>query len=84
MMVGLPIRVFLGKVPEWTPDVQFFRSDEYPRVKHAHKYDVRGTLGLPVFERGSQTCLGVVEVMMTTQKIQYRPELESIRKALEV
>ena len=82
--VGLPGRVFLGKVPEWTPDVRFFRSDEYPRVNHAQLYDVRGTLALPVFEQGSRTCLGVIEVVTTSQKIKYRPELESVCKALEV
>ncbi|KAJ6336432.1 hypothetical protein OIU78_012932 [Salix suchowensis] len=81
--VGLPGRVFLGRVPEWTPDVRFFRSDEYPRVNHAQLYDVRGTLALPVFEQGSRTCLGVIEVVTTSQKIKYRPELESVCKALE-
>ncbi|KAI6688486.1 hypothetical protein NL676_025314 [Syzygium grande] len=82
-LMGLPSRVFLGKVPEWTPDVRFFRSDEYARVDHAQHFDVRGTLALPVFEQGSRTCLGVIEVVMTTQKIQYRPEIESVCKALE-
>lgn len=81
--VGLPGRVFLGKVPEWTPDVRFFRSDEYPRVDHAQRYDVRGTLALPVFDQGSRTCLGVLEVVTTRQKINYQPDLESVCKALE-
>lgn len=83
-VAGLPGRVFLGKAPEWTPDVQFFRSDEYPRVDHAQQYDVRGTLAVPVFEQGSRTCLGVIEVVMMTQKLKYRSELESVCKALEV
>ncbi|XVF63530.1 hypothetical protein PTKIN_Ptkin09bG0094200 [Pterospermum kingtungense] len=82
-MAGLPGRVFLNKVPEWTPDVRFFRSDEYPRVGHAQQYDVRGTFALPVFEQGSRTCLGVIEVVTTTEKIKIRPELESVCKALE-
>ncbi|KAL0885332.1 hypothetical protein Bca101_009314 [Brassica carinata] len=81
--VGLPGRVFLQKLPEWTPDVRFFRSEEYPRIKEAQKCDVRGSLAVPVFERGSGTCLGVVEVITTTQKMNYRPELENICKALE-
>ncbi|CAH2076688.1 unnamed protein product [Thlaspi arvense] len=81
--VGLPGRVFLGKLPEWTPDVRFFRSEEYPRIKEAQKCDVRGSLALPVFESGSGTCLGVVEIVTTTQKMNYRPELENICKALE-
>lgn len=84
LAMGLPGRVFSGKVPEWTPDVRFFRNDEYPRVAHARQYDVSGTLALPIFEQGSRTCVGVVEVVLTTQKIKYRPELESVCKALEV
>ncbi|KAG5250227.1 protein NLP [Salix suchowensis] len=31
----------------------------------------------------SRTCLGVIEVVTTSQKIKYRPELESVCKALE-
>ncbi|KAF8101507.1 hypothetical protein N665_0204s0005 [Sinapis alba] len=81
--VGLPGRVFLGKLPEWTPDVRFFRSEEYPRIKEAQRCDVRGSLAFPVFERGSGTCLGVVEIVRTTQKMNYKPELENICKALE-
>ena len=83
-LAGLPGRVYLGKVPEWTPDVRFFRSEEYPRVDYAQHFDVRGTLALPVFEQGSQTCLGVIEVVTTTQQSDYRPELENVCKALEV
>lgn len=84
MAIGLPGRVFLGRLPEWTPDVRYFSSEEYPRVDFAQRYDVRGTLALPVFERGSQACLGVVEVVMTTQNIDYHPELENICNALQV
>nr|XP_011465573.1 PREDICTED: protein NLP5-like isoform X2 [Fragaria vesca subsp. vesca] len=83
LVKGLPGRVFSAKVPEWTPDVRFFRNDEYPRVDDAQRYDVRGTLALPIFEQGSRTCLGVIEVVTTTQKVQYQPELESVCKALE-
>ncbi|KAF9608785.1 hypothetical protein IFM89_011554 [Coptis chinensis] len=81
--VGLPGRVFLEKVPEWTPDVRFFSSEEYPRIKHAQQYDVRGTIALPVFERGNRSCLGVLEVVTTTQKINYHSELENVCQALE-
>ncbi|GMJ10573.1 NIN-like protein 4 [Hibiscus trionum] len=80
---GLPGRVFLSKVPEWTPDVRLFKSDEYPRVDDAQRHDVRGTFALPVFEQSSRTCLGVIEVVMTTDKIKIQPELESVCKALE-
>lgn len=83
-VAGLPGRVFRNKVPEWTPDVRFFSWEEYPRVAHAQQYDVRGTLAVPILEQASHTCLGVIEVVLTRQKIQYRPELESVCKALQV
>ncbi|KAL5706155.1 hypothetical protein ACHQM5_024361 [Ranunculus cassubicifolius] len=81
--VGLPGRVYLEKVPEWTPDVRFFSKDEYPRIGYAQEYDVRGTVAVPIFERGNQTCLGVLEVVMTSQKIDFHSELESVCKGLE-
>ncbi|XP_075516735.1 protein NLP5-like isoform X1 [Primulina tabacum] len=80
---GLPGRVFRNKIPEWTPDVRFFTRDEYPRVADAKKYDICGTLAVPVMEQGSRTCLGVIEVVLTTRKHKYGVELESVCKALE-
>ncbi|KAD7477008.1 hypothetical protein R6Q59_006942 [Mikania micrantha] len=81
--VGLPGRVFMGKVPEWTPDVRFFKAEEYPRVVHAKQLDVRGSVAIPVFDQDRQTCVGVIEVVMTTQKSNYAPEIEGVCKALE-
>ncbi|CAL9133902.1 unnamed protein product [Musa acuminata var. zebrina] len=81
--VGLPGRVFLGRLPEWTPDVRYFSSFEYPRVGDAQRYDVRGTIALPIFERNSPSCLGVVEVVMTTQKVNYSYDIENICNALQ-
>lgn len=83
-LVGLPGRVFLKKLPEWTPDVRFFKREEYPRVNYAHQHNVRGSIAVPVFETGSGTCLGVVEIVTTIQKTHYHPELEDVCKALEV
>uniref|UniRef100_M1B680 RWP-RK domain-containing protein n=1 Tax=Solanum tuberosum TaxID=4113 RepID=M1B680_SOLTU len=79
-LVGLPGRVFLKKQPEWTPDVRFFKREEYPRVRYAHQHNVSGSIAIPVFESGSGTCLGVVEIVTTIQKT---PELEDVCKALE-
>ncbi|KAL8172165.1 hypothetical protein V2J09_023969 [Rumex salicifolius] len=81
--LGLPGRVYVGKVPEWTPDVRFFRADEYPRVNDAQMCDVRGTLAVPVFDQGSRECLGVIELVMTMQKANYRGELDSVCRALQ-
>ncbi|KAI3734502.1 hypothetical protein L6452_13972 [Arctium lappa] len=81
--VGLPGRVFMGKVPEWTPDVRFFKIEEYPRVSHAQEQDVRGSVAVPVFDQDIKICIGVVEVVMTTQKSNYTLEIQSVCKALE-
>lgn len=82
-LLGLPGRVFLKKTPEWTPNVQYYSSNEYPRVFHAEHYNVRGTLALPVFESENHSCVGVVELIMTTQKVHYAPEFEKVCKALQ-
>ncbi|CAL9094916.1 unnamed protein product [Musa textilis] len=80
--VGLPGRVFLGKLPEWTPDVRYFSSCEFPRVSDAQRYEVCGTIALPIFDKDSRSCLGVVEVVMTTQKVNYSSDFEIICNAL--
>ncbi|OIW02940.1 hypothetical protein TanjilG_29716 [Lupinus angustifolius] len=47
-------------------NVRFFRSQDYPRVHHQlQQYDVRGCLSLPVFQRGTATCLGFLEITTT-------------------
>ncbi|CAN0878717.1 Protein NLP1, partial [Linum grandiflorum] len=82
--LGLPGRVFLAKFPEWTPDVRYFKAEEYPRRSFAAQYSISGSLAFPVFDRGGVgACLGVVEVVTMTRDIEYRPELERVCKALE-
>ena len=82
--LGLPGRVFRQKLPEWTPNVQYYSSKEYSRVDYAKHYNVRGTLALPVFEPSGQSCVGVLELIMTSEKINYAPEVDKVCKALEV
>ncbi|XP_072965278.1 protein NLP3 [Typha angustifolia] len=81
--LGLPGRVYRQKVPEWTPNVQFYSSMEYPRLTHALSNNVRGTVALPVFEPSAQSCVAVIELIMTSQKINYASEVDKVCKALE-
>ncbi|CAD5163213.1 unnamed protein product [Musa acuminata subsp. malaccensis] len=81
--LGLPGRVFTRRMPEWTPNVQYYSSKEYQRLNHALCYNVQGTLALPVFEPSGQSCIGVVEVVMTSQKVNYAYEVDKVCKALE-
>eukprot|EP00252_Welwitschia_mirabilis_P019153 TRINITY_DN4364_c0_g1_i1.p1 TRINITY_DN4364_c0_g1~~TRINITY_DN4364_c0_g1_i1.p1 ORF type:complete len:990 (-),score=196.38 TRINITY_DN4364_c0_g1_i1:156-3125(-) len=81
---GLPGRVFRWRLPEWTPDVQYYSEWEYPRVPYAQHFNVHGSLALPIFEPGgSNSCVGVVELIMTSQKINYSPEVDKVCKALQ-
>ncbi|XP_061350964.1 protein NLP7-like [Gastrolobium bilobum] len=82
-ILGLPGRVFQQKIPEWTPNVQYYSSKEYPRLNHAQHYNVRGSLALPVFEPPGKSCVAVLELIMTSQKINYAPEVDKVCKALE-
>ncbi|XP_006352238.1 protein NLP7-like isoform X1 [Solanum tuberosum] len=82
-VLGLPGRVFRLKLPEWTPNVQYYSSKEFPRLDHALHYNVRGTLALPVFEPSGRSCVGVLELIMTSQKINYAAEVDKVCKALE-
>ncbi|KAD5507393.1 hypothetical protein E3N88_15096 [Mikania micrantha] len=76
-------RVFRLKLPEWSPNVQYYSEKEYQRLNHALNYDVRGTLAVPVFEPSKQSCVGVLELVMTTQKINYAAEVDNVCRALE-
>jgi hypothetical protein len=82
--LGLPGRVFVGRVPEWMPDVRHFSTKEYPRVHHAQQLDIRGCAALPIFEPRTRACLGVLELVMTTQNINYIAEIQNICSALKV
>nr|CAD37946.1 nodule inception protein [Pisum sativum] len=69
--------------PNMNVHVRFFRSHEYPR--HQQQQQQYGSLlALPVFERGSGTCLGVIEFVIANQNlINYRPQLDHLSNALE-
>ncbi|XP_026441022.1 protein NLP6-like [Papaver somniferum] len=81
--LGLPGRVFRQKLPEWTPNVQYYSDKEYQRLNHALSYNVRGTLALPVFETSGKSCIGVIELITTSHKVNYAPEVDKVCKALE-
>jgi hypothetical protein len=81
---GLPGRVFQKRLPEWTPNVQFYTKDEYLRVYEAEGCNVRGSLAVPVMEKANGKCLAVIELVLLLEKIEYKTELEGISEALKV
>ncbi|CAI9772099.1 unnamed protein product [Fraxinus pennsylvanica] len=83
-VLGLLGRLFRQRLPEWTPNVQYYSSKEFSRLNHALHYNVQGTVALPVFEPSGQSCVGIVEPIMTSQKINYAPEVDNVCKALDL
>ncbi|KAG7544413.1 RWP-RK domain [Arabidopsis suecica] len=82
-LVGLPGRVFLRRMPEWTPDVRFFRREEYPRIGYARRYQVRASLALPLFQGTSGNCVAVMEMVTTHRNLEYASQLHTICHTLE-
>jgi hypothetical protein len=93
--LGLPGRVFMKKLPEWTPNVQFYKHSECLRIGDAEQCNVRGSLALPVLDNTSSSssssssssglsCVGVIELVMLMEKVEYRAEMENMCQVLEV
>jgi hypothetical protein len=82
---GLPGRVFISKVPEWTSNVGYYSPSEYLRVEHARNHDVRGSIAFPIFELHSGLpCCAVLELVTTKEKLDFDRELEIICRSLQV
>ncbi|GFP85210.1 protein nlp9 [Phtheirospermum japonicum] len=81
MFPGLPGRVFISKVPEWTSNVGYYNIDEFLRVQKALDHEVRGTIALPVFEGDS--CCAVLELATMKEIFNFDEEVESVCLALQ-
>ncbi|KAF7805330.1 protein NLP8-like [Senna tora] len=82
---GLPGRVFISKVPEWTSNVGYYSKSEYLRVEHAINHEVRGSIAVPVFDIESEMpCCAVLELVTTKEKPDFDRELEIVCHALQV
>ncbi|KAL5781206.1 hypothetical protein ACOSP7_006235 [Xanthoceras sorbifolium] len=80
---GLPGRVFISKVPEWTSDVNYYNETEYLRVTHAVKHSVHGSIAIPVFESPEIPCCAVLELVTLKEKANFDSEMESVCDALQ-
>ena len=81
---GLPGRVFMSKVPEWTSNVGYYNSEEYLRVKHAANHDVRGSIAFPIFDPPQMSCCAILELVTMEEKSNFDSEMEMVCQALEV
>ncbi|KAK1319374.1 Protein NLP2 [Acorus calamus] len=79
---GLPGRVFISRMPEWTTNVIYYSKAEYLRVNHAITHEVRGSLAVPVFDPHDRSCHAVLELVTTIEKSNFDPEMENVCRAL--
>jgi hypothetical protein len=81
---GLPGRVFISGMPEWTSNVMYYNPSEYLRVNYAIHNEVRGSFAMPVFDSNGGSCCGVLELVMTQEKNNFCSEMDNLSNALQV
>ncbi|URD88900.1 RWP-RK domain [Musa troglodytarum] len=84
MFTGLPGRVFVSRMPEWTSNVTYYKKIEYMRVDDAVNHQVRGSLAMPVLDPCEGSCCAVLELVTTVAKPNFNTEMENICNALQV
>ncbi|KAK8548121.1 hypothetical protein V6N13_055051 [Hibiscus sabdariffa] len=80
---GLPGRVFISRVPEWTSNVIHYSKVEYLRFTHAIKHKIRGSIALPIFEPSEMSCCAVLELVTMKEKHNFDSEIENVSLALQ-
>ncbi|XP_057471648.1 protein NLP9-like [Actinidia eriantha] len=82
---GLPGRVFISKLPEWTSNVVYYNAAEYLRIQHAVDHEVRGSIALPIFEEDplEMSCCAVLELVTMKEKPNFDSEMENVCRALQ-
>ncbi|RZS14107.1 hypothetical protein BHM03_00045766 [Ensete ventricosum] len=84
LFTGLPGRVYISGMPEWTSNVIYYRKFEYLRVDYAISHEVRGSLAVPVFDPYEGSCLAVLELVTTRERPNFDAEMETVCNALQV
>ncbi|PIA39546.1 hypothetical protein AQUCO_02600180v1 [Aquilegia coerulea] len=81
--LGLPGRVFISQMPEWTSNVIYYSKGEYLRVQHAVDHEVRGSLALPIFRPHDKECCAVLEVVTMKEKSNFEQEMTHVCRSLQ-
>ncbi|XLU35628.1 hypothetical protein S245_071694 [Arachis hypogaea] len=82
---GLPGRVFMSQIPEWTSNVGYYNKSEYMRVEHAINHEVRGSIAVPIIDTLAEPpCCAVLELVTTKEKPDFDKELKIVSSALQL
>ncbi|KAF5783614.1 putative GAF-like domain superfamily protein [Helianthus annuus] len=79
--IGLPGRVFLSMIPEWTNDVEKYNDKHYPQLQDAKRSKIQGSFSMPVIKDGK--CIGVLEFAITNKRENFTHEMDEVRTALQ-
>ncbi|KAL5216110.1 hypothetical protein ABZP36_007511 [Zizania latifolia] len=80
---GLPGRVFISGVAEWTSSVLYYNRPEYLRRDHALRHDIRGSLAMPIYDPSKGSCCAVLELVTKKEKPDFSAEMDSVCNALQ-
>jgi hypothetical protein len=83
LYLGLPGRVFISGVPEWTSNVRYYSKTEYLRVEHAFRHEIRGSLAMPIYDPSKGSCCAVLELVTNKEKADFDAEMDSVCHALQ-
>ncbi|PWZ46075.1 Protein NLP2 [Zea mays] len=74
--LGLPGRVFISGVPEWTSSVIYYSKPEYLRMEHALLHEIQGSLAMPVYDPSKGSCCAVLELVTNKEKPNFDAEMD--------
>lgn len=81
--LGPPGRAYKQKKPEWRFDVHGLSTRQYVQ-DWAASYNINGYINLPVFEPTKGSCVGVLELITSSNYVDYAFEVREISRALKV
>ncbi|PWA85640.1 NIN-like protein [Artemisia annua] len=80
--LGPPARVYSQKLPEWSFDIQTLPTRQFVQYLDA-SYNIHGYILLPVFEPDSERCVGVLELVISSNYVDFAFEVEEVSRALK-
>ncbi|PWA68449.1 NIN-like protein [Artemisia annua] len=80
--LGPPGRVYCQKLPEWSFGIHTLPVRQYVQDLAAY-YHIHGYINLPVFEPDSGCCVGVLELITSSNCIDYAFEVCEVLRALK-
>ncbi|KAD5317315.1 hypothetical protein E3N88_17261 [Mikania micrantha] len=82
--VNPPVRAFMRGLPEWTCDLTNYSKKDFPLLDSAIRCNLHGYLALPVFDSTKGLCVGVLELLMSSDLNDFAYEVEHIHQKLKL